>query len=266
MRLLPDKLCVMNDLTGKSAIVIGVAPGNIGQAITRKFADLGADVVVGGRSATTAGEAVREMGLPSCRCDITVEEDLADLTQFAIDLHGHVDIAVNAVGRNLVGPLLDVSRSDLAAVIEVQLVGTFLFLQAMIRAMDRGGSIIQVSSVTSQALLPDHAAYMATKAAGDTLVRSAALDYGSRGIRVNSLSPGATADAPMARALMQDPEARENLRRTIPLRRIGTMQDIADAAAWLAGDQCFMTGENIQINGGTALHVLQSRGPDSVSE
>jgi 2-hydroxycyclohexanecarboxyl-CoA dehydrogenase len=251
---------LMTDLTGKCAIVVGVAPGNIGQAIARTLADLGADVIIAGRNPTTVTNAGRQLGLAGCRCDITVEEDLAGLTQLAIERHGHVDIAVNAVGRNLVGPLLDVSRADLSAVVEVQVVGTFLFLQAMIRAMDRGGSIIQISSVTSQALLPDHAAYMATKAAGDMLVRSAALDFGPRGIRINSISPGATADAPMAQAIMQDPVAQEAIRQIVPLRRIGTMQDVAEAAAWLASDRCFMTGENIQINGGTAIHTLQTIG------
>jgi NAD(P)-dependent dehydrogenase (short-subunit alcohol dehydrogenase family) len=103
----------------------------------------------------------------------------------------------------------------------------------------------------------DHAAYMATKAAGDVLIRSIAYDYGPRGIRANSLSPGGTLDAPMAAQVMQDPMAMEELRNRVPLRRIGTIQDVADAALWLAGDRCFVSGENIQVSGGVAMHRLR---------
>ena len=243
----------MSKLTGKTAIVIGVARGNIGEAIAQKFVELGAHVLIAGRSAETIEQSGRKLGVAARTCDITREEDLEKLTALAKANHGCVDVAVNAVGMNLVRPLLDVTLCELQAVVGAQFIGPFLFLQAMIRAMDRGGSIIQISSVTSQTLLPDHAVYMATKAAGEMLVRSAAHDFGCRGIRVNSLSHGATLDDPMAREIMEDADQRELIRKLVPLGRIGTRQDVANAAAWLAGDECFMTGENIQINGGAAI-------------
>ncbi|UZW57464.1 SDR family oxidoreductase [Sphingobium sp. JS3065] len=249
----------MSDLKGKTAIVIGVSQANIGRAIAQHFMELGADVIVAGRNEADVDRTGRELGVLTRRCDITLEEDLEDLTRFAIERYGHVDVAVNAVGANLVRPFLEVTRAELDAVVKTQFIGTFQFLQAMIRAMESsGGSIIQISSVTSQALLPDHAAYMASKAAGDMLVRSAAFDFGHRNIRVNSLSPGATLDAPMASEIMQDRTAREEICDMIPLGRIGTARDVADAAAWLAGDHCFMTGENLQINGGIAIPALSA--------
>ncbi|AEG50945.1 3-oxoacyl-(acyl-carrier-protein) reductase [Sphingobium chlorophenolicum L-1] len=246
----------MIDLEGKSAVVLGVGAGNIGLAIARRFRDLGADVVIAGRNGHAISRIGRELGTPAVCCDITDKEGLDALVSNAKDRYSKVDIAVNAVGMNLVAPFLEVTVEELNKVIGVQFAGTFLFLQAMLGAMTGGGSIIQVSSVTSRALLPDHAVYMASKAAGDVLVRSAAFDFGHRGIRVNSLSPGATLDAPMARGIMQDPLAREEVRKLIPLGRLGTIQDVADAAAWLACDACFITGENIQVNGGIALQAL----------
>lgn len=248
----------MKRFDGKVAIVVGVSnSGNIGQAIARRFASLGADLVVCGRDEAKVMDVGDELGVSALRCDITSAADLETVTRFAHDRYGHVDIAINAVGVNLVKPFLDVTRAELDKVVTTQFIGTFLFMQAMMRAMDPGGSIIQISSVTSTALLTDHAAYMATKAAGDMLVRSVAFDFGWRGIRVNSLSPGATADAPMAAEFMQDPSAREKIRRGIPLGRVGTTLDVADAAVWLAGDECFVTGENIQVNGGAGMHALQ---------
>lgn len=250
----------MIDLKGKTAIVLGVSSGNIGEAIAQKFKDLGAEVIIGGRNNAVIADVGRRMGVESAACDITDQSALRALASLGVSKSGHLDIAVNAVGENLVRPLLEVSRSELERIVQVQFIGPFLFLQAMIGAMSRGGSIIQISSVTSTALLPDHAAYMATKAAGETLARSAALDFGSRGIRINSLSPGATLDAPMAKDLMADHAAREAVRNLIPLGRLGTAEDVANAAAWLASDGCFITGENIQVNGGTAIHALRPTG------
>ena len=256
------RVVVMTNLTDKTAIVIGVAPGNIGEAIAQKFVELGANVVIAGRSAEAIEKSGRNLVVAARTCDITREEDLERLAAFAKAHHGDVNVAVNAVGMNLVRPLLDVTLSELQAVVEAQFIGPFLFLQAMIRVMSRGGSIIQISSVTSQTVLPDHAAYMATKAAGDMLVRSAAFDFGCRGIRINSLSPGATLDSPMARDFMEDAAQREIIRRLVPLQRIGTRQDVANAAAWLASDECFMTGENIQINGGAGIPSFHMAGRD----
>lgn len=247
----------MIDLKGKTAIVLGVSRGNIGEAVARRFKALGAEVIIAGRTEPVIADLGRTMGVEAVKCDITDRPALDALAGLAVSRHGRLDIALNAVGANLVRPFLDVTRSELDQIVQTQLIGPFLFLQAMVGAMDRGGSIIQISSVTSKAMLPDHAAYMATKAAGDTLVRSVALDFGPRGIRVNSLSPGATLDAPMARELMEDDQAREAVRNIIPLRRIGTAGDVAHAAAWLASDECFITGENIQVNGGTAIHALR---------
>jgi NAD(P)-dependent dehydrogenase (short-subunit alcohol dehydrogenase family) len=247
----------MLELAGKVAVVLGVGKANMGLGIARRFAEAGARVIVSGRNADVLSGLGRELGAVAVKCDITREDDLASLVTAALQHHGRIDVAVNAVGRNLVKETGAVTQAEFEDVSKVQFLGTFLFLKTMVNAMTHGGSIIQISSVTSKALMKDHAVYMATKAAGDTLVRSVAFDYGPRGIRVNSISPGGTLDAPMAGALMKNPAFVEELRQRIPLRRVGTIADVADAAVWLAGDTCFVTGENIQVNGGGGLHRVR---------
>lgn len=250
----------MENLAGKVAIVLGVgAQDNIGSGIARRFAQEGAKIVVAGRDGAAAERLANECGGRGIACDITSGDDLANLVEKTLEAHGRVDIAVNAVGKNLVKGSLDISREEINLLVDVQFVGAFLFLQKMADAMVRsgGGSIIQISSVTAIAVAQDHALYMGTKAGADMLMRSFALDFGPRGIRVNSIAPGGTIDSPMAQAVMQNPEALAEIRQRIPLRRVGTVSDIAEAAVWIAGDRCFVSGEVIQVSGGAAIHRLR---------
>jgi NAD(P)-dependent dehydrogenase (short-subunit alcohol dehydrogenase family) len=127
-----------------------------------------------------------------------------------------------------------------------------MFCQAMIEAMTQGGSIIQISSATAKIMLENHAAYMGTKAGVDHVIRCVANEFGTRGIRANSISPGLT-DTPMNADAKQVPGLFESFVSGYPLGRIGTSEDIAAAAVFLASDECFMTGENLQVNGGLTL-------------
>lgn len=248
---------MVGKMTGKVALVLGAATrANIGQAIATKFAGAGVRVMAAGRDAEELARFSASIGGACRTCDVTDSADLADLMSATRRQLGGLDIAVNATGMNLVKPFLDVSPADLERVIGVQFLGTFLFLQAVLRAISDGGSIIQISSVSASSLLPDHAAYMATKAAGDVLVRAVAAEFGCRGIRVNSIAPGPTEDTPMAAGILADPSAKARIAARIPLRRLGTAEDIANAALWLAGDDCFVTGEVLQVNGGRAIPAL----------
>jgi 2-hydroxycyclohexanecarboxyl-CoA dehydrogenase len=101
-------------------------------------------------------------------------------------------------------------------------------------------------------VLQHHAAYIATKAAGDALMRCFANEFGAKGIRINSIAPGLTT-TPMTLKDVGVPGLEEAFVREYPLGRIGTPEDVADAALWLAGDECFMTGEVLQANGGLML-------------
>lgn len=247
----------MRLLEGKVAIILGAGSrDNIGQSIAARFAAEGASVMVGGRDTVELARFAETTGMASAACDITCESDLERLVNQTMQRFGGLDIAVNATGLNQVRTFLDVTLEELRLVTDVQFIGAFLFMQAILRRIADNGSIIQISSVSASALLPNHAAYMATKAAGDLLVRALASEFGARGIRVNSIAPGPTEDTPMAADLLSDERVRERIRNATPLRRLGTASDIAEAALWLACDSSFITGEVLQINGGRALNRL----------
>lgn len=247
----------MGLLDGKVALVLGAAaPGNMGQSIAARFAAEGASVMVAGRDPAELARLAATIGGASKTCDITSQADLDALVADTLARFGGLDIAVNATGLNHVRPFLEVTLAELQRVTDVQFIGTFLFMQAVLRHIADNGSVIQISSVSATALLPNHAAYMATKAAADVLVRALAAEFGARGVRVNSIAPGPTADTPMAAAVLSDDAVRERIRRAIPLGRLGSAADIADAALWLASDHSFISGEVLQINGGRALNRL----------
>ena len=245
----------MADLTGKRAVVLGAAGrGNMAQAIARRFAEAGAEVVVAGRHADELERFAAEIGARWTRCDITVKTDTDALAAFA----GTVHVAVNATGWGLLKPFLETTPDELQRMADLQFKGPFLFFQSMIPARTEGGSLIQISSATATIMLNDHAAYMGTKAGTDHVVRCIANEFGGRGIRANSISPGLT-DTPMTATGMATPGLQEAFVPGYPLGRIGTSDDIANAALWLASDACFMTGQNLQVNGGLTLRRNPSK-------
>lgn len=237
-------------LAGKRAVILGAGTyGNMGQAIALRFLDEGASVLVAGRDTDALTEFSATAGCGWRACDIRDQADVRGLAEAAKQELGGVDIAVNSTGWGLMKPFLDTTVEEIDAMSAVQLRGPFIFFQEMIKIMGPGSSLIQISSVVAKIMCHDHAAYMATKAGTDHLIRVIANEFGARGIRANSISPALTA-TPMA---MEFVPAQECYLPQFPLGRIGTAEDIAAAAVWLASDECFMTGENLQVNGGFSL-------------
>ncbi|MDB5448603.1 MAG: short-chain dehydrogenase/reductase [Phenylobacterium sp.] len=242
----------MSRLQGKAAIVLGAAGrDNMGQHIAERFLQEGAQVVVAGRHADELKRFAEAIGGHWTTCDITKKAEVVALAQFARDKMGHVDVGVNATGWGYLAPFLDSKEEDIDRIMDLQFKGPFFFFQALVEAMDRGGSIIQISSATATIMLNNHAAYMGTKAGTDHVVRCVANEFGQRGIRANSISPGVT-DSPMTN-LAARPWAEKVFADCYPLGRVGTSDDIAAAAVFLASDECFMTGQNLQVNGGLTL-------------
>ncbi|MBT8765046.1 SDR family NAD(P)-dependent oxidoreductase [Metapseudomonas boanensis] len=243
-----------NRLKGKSALVLGVAPGNIGEAIARRYVEHGARVLISGRRSEAVSSVAAALGVDWLSCDITSQAEVDGLVAESVKRLGGLDVGVNATGWGLLKPILEHSRSDLEMMNAIQFTGPFQYFQALLRNMTSGGSIIQISSVTATIMFENHAAYMGTKAGIDHVIRCIANEFGHHGIRANSIAPGGVADAPMSGGGLVHPGIAALYGREIPLRRSGVSADIADAALWLASDESsFVTGQVIHVSGGQTL-------------
>jgi 2-hydroxycyclohexanecarboxyl-CoA dehydrogenase len=239
--------------TGKVVIVVGAAgAGNMGQGIARRFAQEGAKVVVAGRQQAPLELLAKEIGGAYKLCDFAQQSDIDALVRFAQQRYGKVDVAINCTGWGLLRPFVETTEDELQRMMDLQFKGPFQFMQALVKVMAPGSSIIMISSATATIMLEQHAAYMGTKAGTDHVVRCVANEFGAKGIRVNTISPGVTA-TPMAGDSLKVPEILKAFEVCYPMGRIGSVDDIAEAALWLASDGCFMTGQNVQVNGGLTL-------------
>lgn len=249
----------MTSLKGKTALVQGAAGrDNMGQVIARRLAAEGARVMAVGRNEEELARFAAEIDGEWVRSDIVVRGDSFALADQVRDRFGGVDIVVNAVGMNLLKPFEKTTQDDLRRIADAHFIGPFMFFQAMLPVINDGGSVVQISSATATIMLNDHAAYMGTKAGMDHVVRCIANEYGHRRIRANSVSPGIT-ETPMTAGAKAIPGVFEAYVTKYPLGRTGTSEDIAAAVAWLAQDECFMTGQNLQVNGGLTLRANPSR-------
>lgn len=242
-------------LAGKRAVVVGAAgKDNAGQAIARRFAAEGARVLAAGRKPGPLAELAAAIGGHHALVDIRHKPEVERLLDTAVKAMGGVDCLVNCAGASVLAPLEAVTEEQLELMSAIHFKGLHHLLQIFVPHMAAagGGVILQVSSATTDRIIDDHAAYIATKAAGDALIRCIAYQYGANGIRANSLVPGLM-KSPMTEAVMQVPGLEEKFAREYPLGRIGTVGDLAAAAVFAASDECFMTGQALQVNGGLTL-------------
>ena len=247
----------MPQLKGKTAVVIGAAsPGNMAQEIAKRFANEGAKVLVSGRNEEELAAFSSKINGSYAICDITDHDQVTQLAEHAQTQLGSVDIAINATGWGLAKPILDVEDEELERMVALQFKGVHYFLAEFVRVMmansTPGGSLINISSATTQALINNYATYIGTKTGSEALVRCVANDYGQYGIRANSISPAFT-KTPMTEGAFGVPGLAETFVSRTPLGRLNTSGDIAAAAVWLASDQAFVSGQNIQVNGGLTL-------------
>ncbi len=243
----------MTNLTGKVAVVLGAGgKDNMGQTIARKLAQAGAKVVVTGRQEAPLKELASEITGDWMLCDIARKTDVEALASEVVRRHGRLDIGVNATGWGLLKSLHEITEEELDQIIALQFKGVHYFLSAFVRAMPGGGSLMQLSSATTQCVIDDHAAYIGTKSGAEALIRCVANQYGPQGIRANTVSPGFT-NTPMTSASFAVPGLADAFIKEYPLGRVGTSDDIAHAVLWLADDASFVTGQNLQINGGLTL-------------
>ena len=243
---------VSNELEGKVAVVTGGANG-IGRAITEVFVEEGARVVIADLDAEAGVGLVDELGEVTSFVHTDVSE--ADSVQAAIDhaqeRFGRLDVMVNNAGiSSSPRRLMDDDFRDFDRVIAVDLYGVMVGTQRAARAMSPGGSIINVTSIAGIAPGPGFSTYRAAKAAVIHFSRSAAIEVGELGVRVNVIAPGNISTA--INASLYDTRAVAG--RLQPLHRIGDTRDIANTAVYFASERAAqVTGTLIAVDGGTAV-------------
>ena len=250
----------MGQLDGKTALILGASTrGGIGEATARRFISQGANVVVSARRKPELEILAREIGAVPFECDVTDETQVETLVKRAFGLHGRLDVLVIVAGAHASAVVDQLTRDALLATFELNVVAAALAIKHAARVMSRGGSIVYVSSAAASLSTFGVAAYASTKAAGERLVEVAALEYASKGIRVNTLQPGML-DTAMSRSALARPGVRAAFERETPLGRLATVDEVAAAAAWLASDACYTTGDRIRVAGG--IHMRRHPMPE----
>ncbi|MEM1189456.1 MAG: SDR family oxidoreductase [Pseudomonadota bacterium] len=247
----------MGMLSGKVAVVLGASnASSMGAAAARRCLEEGAEVIIAARTEAKVDALAQELGCSGQRCDIASDDDLRALARAAVDRFGKLDIAMNFAGIEAGGAIAELERDVLLTSANVHLAGTAMFIRFMAEAMpETGGSIVTTSSQTAILSPPGLAAYAGAKAGADHIVRIAANEYGDRNIRVNSIAPGFT-PTEMTAGYLQVPTIEPAFLRELALPRLPRVDDIADAAAWLASDRCFATGTVLDLSGGQVLNRI----------
>lgn len=252
------------ELSGKSAVVTGASRG-IGEAIARRLAEHGADVVVSSRKldacekvAAAINKAVGREAAHATACNITRKEDLKSLIDFADARLGKIDILVsNAAVNPYFGSAEGISDEQFDKIMTANVKSTHWLSQLVLPQMKarKDGSIIIVSSIGAFVGSNAIGAYNISKAADLQLARNLAVEYGPLNIRANCICPGIVKTY-FAEALWKDPKIEAMISKTLPLRRFGEPDDIAGAAVFLASPAGrWMTGQQIVIDGGAMVSL-----------
>lgn len=235
-----------------SMIVTGGAAG-LGAAIASAAAAIGYRVGVVDVVSPPHGNGVE--GIASFVASVSDEAAI----ERVLDEFGTPDVVVNNAGVVCFGPLVDHSVEDFRRVLDVNLLGTFIVARAAARrwiAAGRPGAVVNVTSMNGVAAGPNAGAYGPSKAGVALLTSQMALEWGPHGIRVNAVAPGLI-DAGMSEPIYADPLTREARQSKVPLGRLGTAADIADAVLFLASDRAgYIHGQNIVVDGGVTGSVI----------
>ena len=258
----------MPGLRGKNVLVTGGSSG-IGQAIAIRFAEHGANVAINYLSRPEEAREteeqvhacvgrVQQMGVRDVLVggDVSNEDDVVRMVGEAAEALGGIDVLVNNAGIQISRPSEELASADFDKVLAVNLRGSFLCAREAIRHFlgdDKGGSIVNVSSVHQLIPKPGYLGYSTSKGGMQNLTRTLALEYAGRGIRVNGIGPGATV-TPINRAWIDDPVKRAQVEEHIPMRRAGEADEMAGVACFLASDlAAYITGQTLFVDGGLTL-------------
>ncbi|WP_224450411.1 SDR family NAD(P)-dependent oxidoreductase [Haloprofundus salilacus] len=245
---------------GKRAIVVGGTSG-IGQAITLGFAADGADVIATSRSEDRVKEtadAIEARGATTARvtCDVTDAESLEDVRETAIETLGGVDVVVASQGAISRETVLGIDDESWDRVLDVALDGVRRVTQAFAPALDEGGSIVAISSLSARLSMANLLAYSAAKGGVEAFTRAAAKELAPE-IRVNAIAPGFVITPQNADTYAEGTKKRQSIDERTPLGRVADREEMVGAAIYLGSDaSSYVTGEIITVDGGFADSAL----------
>lgn len=247
----------MSKLAGKVAVVTGASKG-IGAGIAKSLAAEGAAVIVNYSSSKEGAETVvneiRQNGGKAfaIKADTSRAADVKNLFEVTKSKFGLVDILVNNAGVFQFDPLENVTENEFHRQFNINVLGPILTTQEAVGHFgEKGGSVINISSIVSSNPMPTSVVYSASKSAVDSITQTLAKELGSKNIRVNSINPGFTQTEGTRSIGLVGSEMEKNVISTTPFGRSGQPEDIGKVAVFLASDDAgWITGENIRVSGG----------------
>lgn len=249
----------MSNLRGKTAVVTGGNSG-IGNATARKLSERGANVVITGRNPEAVETAAKELGVKGIVADQGKLQDIDALVSQVAEMFGGVDVLFINAGVAAFAPLGQLSEDQFDDTMNVNFKGAFFTLQKFLPILSDGASVINLSSINAYTGMPNTAVYAASKAALNSLTRTAAYELASRRIRVNAVNPGPINTSIFGKLGMPDEALQQfaaAMQDRIPLNRFGEADEVASLVAFLASDDSrFITGAEYNIDGGTNLNPI----------
>ena len=249
-------------MKNKTAIITGAGSG-IGAATAKLFAKHGATVIISDINQENANKICDEIKNDGGKAEVILAnvakyEDVEKLINQVVSKHGQLDVIVNnaGIGNKQLLKTAEHTLEDWDNVIAVNQNGVFYCMKLALQQMMKqgGGNIVNVASLAGLKASGNNIAYTASKFAVVGMTKSAALEYGSKNIRINAVCPGYTKTNLLDKLTHTNQAVEEKLLKYIPMKRFGKPQEIADAIYWLASDQSsFITGQTITLDGGTSV-------------
>ncbi len=241
----------------KLAIVTGGASG-LGYAIAQKFTANNIKTIIIGRNEARLKEACASMGdnAEYIKCDVTDFSSLPHLVASIIKKYGKIDILVNNAGIHLKKAFLEVTDEEFQQVLLTNTTAVFSLTREVVKVMKerKSGSVLNISSMAAQYGIPLVIAYTAAKSAIEGMTRAMAVEVSPIGIRINCIAPGFIKTKMSGKALDNDPERKRKVLSRTPMGRLGTPEEVADAAFYLTSDSAsFITGVVLPVDGGNLI-------------